>query len=183
MRRIVNSTYVTLDGVIESPQDWPSTGGFSEDGNAVQAELLKACDAVLMGRRTYHVFAPVWISLAGDPVADRMNAMPKYVVSSTLKDPEWQNTIVVDSDPVAAVTELKAQPGADIVQYGFGPLAHALMEVGLLDELHLWVHPFFIGARSSDDLLNRAGSSGRFALNETLTLKNGIVILRYRSAA
>ena len=71
--------------------------------------------------------------------------MPKYVVSTTLCEPDWQPTIVIDHDPVETIRDLKEQPGADIVQYGFGRLAHELMGAGLLDELRLWVHPFFIG--------------------------------------
>jgi dihydrofolate reductase len=182
MRAIVNSTYVTLDGVIEDPQDWPSLGGFGDEGNKIQAELLERCDAVLMGRHTYDGFAPVWMDRSGDPVSDRMNAIPKYVVSTTLEDPKWQNTIVIDHDPIEAIRDLKQQPGSNIVQYGFGRLSHALMAAGLLDELRLWVHPFFLGAGTTS-LLYRAGSSGNFELADSTTLKSGIVILSYRVAA
>src|SRR5438552_2749578 len=79
-------------------------------------------------------------------------------------DPQWQNTIVIDHDPIEVIRDLRQQPGADIVQYGFGRLSHALMAVGLLDELRLWVHPFFVGIGSASDLLYRAGSSGSFEL-------------------
>ena len=182
MRRIINSTYVTLDGVIESPQDWPSLGSFSDQGNQIQTELLESCDAVLMGRHTYDIFVPVWSARSGDPASDRMNAISKYVVSTTLSDPEWHNTTVIDHDPVDAIRELKQQPGAGIVQYGFGPIAHALMAAGLLDELRLWVHPFFIGTGTSSDLLYRAGSSGSFELTDAARLDSGIVILTYRTS-
>ena len=181
MRMIVNSTYVTLDGVIQNPQDWPSLGGFSDAGNRVQTELLKRCDAVLMGRHTYDGFAPVWSALSGDPLSDRMNAIPKYVVSTTLTDPRWHNTTVIDHDPIDTIRDLKQQPGADIVQYGFGPLSRALLAAGLLDELHLWMHPFLVGSGTAGDLLFRAGSSGTFDLVDSTTLDNGIVILTYRS--
>src|SRR5919109_4170493 len=101
MRKIVNSTYITLDGVVENPHLWPSLGGGdASEGDQIQTELLLACDAVLMGRRTYEGFAPVWPTRSGDPVSDRMNSMPKYVVSSTLSNPEWTNTTVIDGDPV-----------------------------------------------------------------------------------
>lgn len=180
MRMIINSTYITLDGVIQSPQNWPSLGSSSDAGNQVQAELLERCDAVLMGRRTYDGFAPVWTARSGDPVSDRMNALPKYVVSTTLTDPQWHNTTVIDHDPIDAIRDLKRQPGADIVQYGFGPLSHALLAAGLLDELRLWVHPLFVGTGTPDDLLYRAGSSGRFDLTGSTQLTNGIVILTYR---
>ena len=181
-RRIINSTYVTLDGVIQDPQDWPSLGSFSDAGAQVQTELLAQCDAVLMGRRTYDGFAPVWSARSGDPFSDRMNALPKYVVSTTLTDPDWHNTTVIAGDPVDAVRTLKRQPGADIVQYGFGPVSHAIMAAGLLDELRLWVHPFFVGTGTADGLLHRTGSSGRFDLVDAMRLDSGIVILTYRSS-
>lgn len=182
-RRIVNSTYVTLDGVIQSPQNWPALGSFSDAGNDVQTSLLEQCGAVLMGRHTYDVFAPVWSARAGDPAADRMNELPKYVVSTTLTDPRWANTTVITDDPIGAVRDLKQRPGGDIVQYGFGSLAHALMAAGMLDELRLWVHPFFVGTGADGDLLHRAGSSGRFELAETTDLGNGVVILTYRASS
>jgi hypothetical protein len=85
MRKIINSTYITLDGVIENPQDWPY-GGADDGAGAIQTELLLACDALLMGRRTYEGFAPVWPTRSGDPYSDRINSRAKYVVSSTLRD-------------------------------------------------------------------------------------------------
>ena len=182
MRQIINSTYVTLDGVIENPQDWPTLGSFSGQGGQLQAELLEQCDALLMGRYTYDGFAPVWSAQSGDPFSDRMNTLPKYVVSTTLTDPQWHNTTVIDHDPIESIRALKDQPGADIVQYGFGRLSHALMTAGLLDELRLWVHPFFLGTGTSSDLLYRPGSSGNFELAGATSLDSGIVILNYRSS-
>jgi dihydrofolate reductase len=181
MRRIINSTYVTLDGVIQDPQDWPSMGGFSDSGSNVQIGLLNSCDAVLFGRLTYEAFAPVWSAMSGDPLSDRMNALPKYVVSTTLSNPTWQPAVVIDHDPIEAIQELKDQPGANIVQYGFGRLSHELMAAGLLDEVRLWVHPFFVGSGTASDLLYRPGSSGSFDLTDSLTLDSGIVILTYRA--
>lgn len=177
MRKIINSTYITLDGVIQNPQDWPSMGGFSDTGNQVQLELLNQCDAVLMGRHTYGMFAPVWSTMPSNPLSDRMNALPKYVVSSTLTEAAWNNTTIISSDPIDTVRALKESPGADIVQYGFGPLSRALLAEGLLDELRLWVHPFLLGTGTSEDLLYRPGSSGAFTLTGSTTLQSGIVIL------
>lgn len=182
MRTIINSTYVTLDGVIQNPQNWPSVGGFTDEGSAVQIKLMERCDAVLMGRHTYDSFAPAWSGRSGDPLSDGMNGLPKYVVSSTLTNPQWNNTTVIDHDPIESIRALKEQPGADIVQYGFGRLSHALMTAGLLDELRLWVHPFFVGTGTPGDLLYRAGSSSIFELADSTALTNGIVILSYRSA-
>jgi dihydrofolate reductase len=81
---------------------------------------------------------------SGDPTSDRINSMTKSVVSSTLRDPKWNNTTIISGDPVAAIRRLKEQPGQDIVQYGFGPLSYALLRQGLLDEPRLWVHPLFV---------------------------------------
>jgi dihydrofolate reductase len=179
MRSVINSTYVTLDGVIQDPQDWPSLGSLADDGGRVQSALLEQCDAVLMGRRTYDGFAPVWSALSGDPFSDRMNALPKYVVSTTLTDPTWNNTTVIGNDPAGAVRELKEQPGGDIVQYGFGPVSHTLLAAGLIDELRLWVHPFLTG---TEGLMHHPGSSGRFEFVDSTTLGSGVVILNYRAA-
>jgi len=180
MRRIINSTYVSADGVIESPHTWPSSGPRGDDGDRIQDELLLSCDALLMGRRTYEGFAPVWPTRSGDPASDHINAMAKFVVSGTLKDPEWNNTTVIDDDPVVAVEALKAQPGKDIVQYGVGRLTHTLLDHGLLDELRLWVHPLLVRSGGPGDLLYRDGTLTQLALDDVTRLDNGIVILSYQ---
>jgi dihydrofolate reductase len=182
MRKLVNSTYISLDGIIENPQDWPSLTNTDDRGGQIQTDLLFDCDALLLGRRTYDGFAPAWSSRSGDPFSDRINAMSKYVVSATLQDPVWANTTVISRDVVAEVAGLKELPGQNIVQYGFGEVSYSLMEAGLLDELRLWVHPFFVGAAKSDDLLFRHSQLTSFELVDTTTLSNGIVILSYRIA-
>jgi dihydrofolate reductase len=181
MRRIINSTYISLDGVIQNPQDWPGNG-IEPDGTGgkVQMDLLSGCDALLMGGRTYPGFAPAWMARSGDPYSDRINAMAKYVVSSTLTDPEWNNTTVISRDPIDAIRRLKEQPGLDIVQYGFGQLSYALLEHGLLDELRLWVHPLFVGRATADDLIFRPAATAQLELAGTLALNTGTVILTYR---
>jgi dihydrofolate reductase len=180
VRKIINATYITMDGVIEEPHKWPSLGRPSDErAYQLVTDLLLACDGVLMGRRTYDVFAPVWPTRSGDPYSDRINTMPKYVVSTTLKDPEWANTTVIDGDVGRALTELKESPGQDIVQYGFGAVSRLLMEHGLLDELHLWVHPLILGAEHGD--LPFAGAqASALELVDVTTLSDGKVILRYR---
>jgi len=181
MRRIVNSTYITLDGVIQDPQDWPDNG-IEPDGTGlkVQTDLLFGCDAVLMGGRTYQGMAPAWMARSGDPYSDRINSMAKYVVSSTLTDPQWANTTVIGGDPIAAIRRLKDQPGQDLVQYGFGQLSYTLLEHGLLDELRLWVHPLFAGRASTEDLMFRPAAAAQLELADTLVLNTGTVILTYR---
>jgi dihydrofolate reductase len=183
MRKIINSTYISLDGVIEEPHTWPPTGPEDEAAGTIQTDLLLACDAVLMGRRTYEGFAPVWPTRSGDPASDRINSMRKYVVSSTLRDPEWNNTTVINGDPIKEIRRLKAEPGNDMVQYGFGRLSHALMEHGLLDELRLWIHPLFVGTGGPDALIYRDGPLAKFELRDTTPLKSGIVILSYAATS
>jgi dihydrofolate reductase len=183
MRKIINSTYITLDGVIDRPHEWPSVGERGSEGDEIVNELLLGCDALLMGRRTYEGFAPVWPTRSGDPASDHINSMAKYVVSSTLTDPEWNNTSVISGDPVAEIERLKQAPGKDIVQYGFGQLSHAMLEHGLLDELRLWVYPLFVGgAAQPDELIYRACPTAHFDLVDTTTLPNGVVILSYETS-
>ncbi|MBS1886432.1 MAG: dihydrofolate reductase family protein [Actinobacteria bacterium] len=181
MRRIVNSTYISLDGVIENPQNWPS-GRHEDDGRGqeIQAELTASSEVLLMGRRTYEVFAPVWSAKSGDPVSDRFNSMEKWVASTTLTAPEWHNTTVLGGDAVDEIRRRKEEPGGDIVQFGFGELSYALMEGDLIDELRLWVHPFFVGEAAPLDLLFRPGRQTVFDLAETTPLASGIVVLTYR---
>jgi dihydrofolate reductase len=167
--------------MVDRPHEWPSVGARGSKGDEIQAELLFRCDALIMGRRTYEGFAPVWPTRS-DPYSDHINAMPKYVVSSTLTDPEWTNTSVISGDPVAEIERLKAEPGKDIVQYGFGQLSFTLLEHGLLDELRLWVHPLIVGSAEPGELLYRNTPSALFDLVDTTVLENGIVILSYRSA-
>jgi len=105
--------------------------------------------------------------------------MPKYVVSSTLNDPEWHNTQVIDGDVVAAITRLKESPGKDILQYGFGAVSRLLLQHGLLDELRLWMHPLILGHGSPSDLLFGSAPSVAFRLVGSTTLSHGIIILNY----
>jgi dihydrofolate reductase len=179
MSRIVNSTYITLDGAVENPQNWPS-GRHKDDGRAqeIQTQLLLDSELLLMGRRTYEGFAPVWSTQSGDPYSDKINAMEKLVASTTLSDPEWSNTTVVAEDLVGEVARRK-ESGGDIVQYGFGAVTRLLLEAGMLDELRLWVHPLMVGAGGPADLLFRDGTSAQFELEDVTRLASGIVILTY----
>lgn len=181
MSRLINSTYITIDGAVENPQNWPS-GRHEDDGRAqeIQTELLLSTETVLMGRRTYEGFAPVWSARSGDPASDRINEMEKLVASTTLTEPDWNNTTVIAEDLVGEVARRK-QGGGDIVQYGFGPVSRELLEAGLLDELRLWIHPLMIGRGDLGDLLFRDGTAAQFELSEVTPLASGIVILAYNS--
>lgn len=182
MRKIINSTYVTLDGVISNPHLW-SLKAWSEESGQYAKDLLWASDALVMGRATYDGFAEAWTSRAGDAFADRMNGMAKYVASTTLEKADWNNTTVFKDDAAGEIARLKEQPGQNILQYGFGSLSRTLVEHGLLDELQLWIHPIFVGASSPDELLGKEGFEAHFELAETKTLDTGVIILTYRPAA
>jgi dihydrofolate reductase len=182
MGKIINSTYITLDGVVEGPHRWPSLGRPGDERwGQIATDLLSSCDAVLMGRRTYDVFAPVWPTRSGDPYSDRINTMPKYVVSTTLEDPQWANTRVIDGGVAERVGDLKTSSSGNIVQYGFGPVTRLLLEHGLLDELQLWVHPLIVGRAAPEDRLFADGPAVGFELADTTPLSDGTVILSYRT--
>jgi dihydrofolate reductase len=181
MRQLINSTYITLDGVVEGPHLWPSLkAGTSGEGDRIQTDLLETCDIVLMGRRTYDVFAPAWTSRSGDPYSDRINTMRKVVVSTTLTDPQWANTEVVAGDVVARVRKLKDEDGGNIVQYGFGDVSRLLLEHGLFDQMQLWIHPQLVGPSDAADLLCRPGMAATFELVGSQVLSNGIILATYR---
>ncbi len=182
MRTIVNSTYISLDGVVVNPHMWPSANSrHDQRSETIQADLIEASDVLIMGRATYDVFAPAWTTRSGDRVSDRINTMPKIVVSSTMTDPTWANTrVVAPGDIVEEVARLKAEGGGHILQYGVGVVTRTLMEQGLLDELRLWTHPVLVGAGAHDDLLFRPSTAMLFDLVDTTVLGNGIIVATYR---
>jgi dihydrofolate reductase len=180
MRQLINSTYITLDGVVEAPHLWPPLRGTSGgEGDRIQTELLQACDIVLMGRRTYDVFAPAWTSRSGDPYSDRINTMRKVVVSTTLTAPTWANTEVVAGDVAARARALKEEDGGHIVQYGFGDVSRLLLAEGLFDSFQLWIHPQLVGPADASDLLYRPGTTATFDLVDSTVLGNGIILATY----
>lgn len=181
MRKVITSTYVSLDGVMENPQHW-SLDYFNEEAGTYASQQLFASDALLMGRRTYEVFAQAWPGRSGDDFSDRMNSMTKYVASTTLGSVDWNNTTIISGDLVEEVTALKQQPGDDILMYGFGPVAQTLLRHDLLDELRFWVHPLFVGSGTPQDLLFREIPQAKLTLVDSTTLSNGVVILAYRPA-
>ncbi|HMG43061.1 MAG TPA: dihydrofolate reductase family protein [Acidimicrobiales bacterium] len=178
MSKIVNSTFVSLDGVINHMERWHFDYVDAET-DALALEQVRASDALLMGRHTYEVYAGAWPGLDGE-VADRINAMTKYVASTTLQSADWDNTTILDGDLIAAVTKLKEDPGQDILMHGYGPVAKALVRHGLLDELVLWVHPVLAGIGTADDVLLTQDLTAKLELLDTRPLASGIVVLSYR---
>ena len=179
MRKIINSTFITLDGAVENPHMWPSLSGASDESYAIEMQLLEACDVVLMGRRTYDVFAPVWSARSGDAYSDRINAMQKVVVSRTLANPTWQNTSVISSDVAGAIGRLKQQSGMSIVQYGIGQVTNLMLENGLVDEFRLWIHPLILGRNGPDVPHFRQSPPTQLRLTGSRPLANGVVLMTY----
>jgi dihydrofolate reductase len=180
MRRIVNSTFMTLDGDITNMADW-HRDYFGDEARKAADDQLFGSDAVIMGRATYDGFHPVWSARAGSSdYADRWNALPKYVVSSTLTDPAWTNTTVISENVVDEIRKLKDQPGQDIVQYGFGEVTRLMLDNDLLDEIRIWLHPVLSGKAAPSELLHRDGLQHKLELIGTELQATGMFILSYR---
>lgn len=189
MRKLIVSEFVTLDGVMQAPggKDEDTDGGFEHGGwtlpywhddiGAAFFELMKDCDAFLLGRRTYVTHAEAFEPLpAGDPFGDVMNAKKKYVVSATLRNPVWRDTTVIRDDVIESVRALKEQPGGDILTDGSSQLVHALIEHGLVDELHLLVYPITLG---SGKRVLPNGVHAAFDVVSVTPYPTGVVGLRY----
>lgn len=175
MRKIIVSTYVSLDGVIDNPT-W-TMPYWADDIAEFQSEDLFASDALLLGRETYEGFAEAWSSRAGaDAFADRMNALPKYVPTRTLDEAIW-NATLLKGDVVAQITDLKQQPGMNILKFGGGELLDTLIQHNLLDELHLLIYPVLVG---SGTRLVPDGTEGKLKLVNTKQFSTGVVAHIYQ---
>jgi dihydrofolate reductase len=177
MRKVVVSMFMTLDGVTEAPHEWSFPFWTDEIGKFKHAELF-ASDALLLGRVTYQGFAAAWPSRTDEQgYADRINSLPKYVVSTTLEKPEWNNSTLIKANVAEAIAKLKQRPGQDIVIHGSNTLVRALMPHHLIDEYRLLVYPIVLG---SGKRLFRDGSKATLKLVETKTFGSGVVLLRYQ---
>lgn len=170
-RKLVESTFVTLDGVISDPQVW-GPPYWDEEHAAYASDLLVAADALLLGRETYEGFAAAWPQRSGDAYTDRINSLPKHVASRTLREATW-NATILEGDVAEAVAELKRRPGADLLKFGTGELDRTLLEHGLVDELHLWVFPIIAGA--GQRILEGIDTT-HLELMGTRTFRSGIVV-------
>jgi dihydrofolate reductase len=174
MRKLIESTLVSLDGVIEAPERWAI---FDEEATQRSMQELDNYDAFLMGRVTYERFRDNWSSSGGNPYLDRIGAMPKYVASRSLTEVTW-NATLLGPDVVAAIEELKAQPGKDFIKYGNSRLDATLLRAGLVDELRVWIMPVVVGSgqRIFEDVET---SSLKLTLADVNKLRNGSVVLSY----
>jgi dihydrofolate reductase len=187
MGKIVISENVSLDGVIEDPTgaEGLSVGGWfwetdrGEDGEQFTLDTTLGTDALLLGRRSYEFFAATWPSRGG-VLADKMNRLPKYVVSSTLEEPDWNNSTVLRGDVVTEVSRLKQELTGQIVLLGSPQLARTLIEHDLVDELRLMVYPVVLGAGAR--LFEETSDKKPMRLVDTRTVGAGIAILTYELA-
>jgi dihydrofolate reductase len=187
MGRIVVTEFVSLDGVIEAPgggEDfrhggWTFEINRGEEGDRFKLDETLSSEALLLGRRTYEGFAAAWPSREGD-FADKLNTMPKYVVSSTLEDPEWNNSTVLKGDIAEEVTKLRRDQDGDIVVHGSAQLVQTLLEHDLVDELRLMVFPVVLG--SGKRLFGETSDKKTLRLADSKTVGDGVSILIYEPA-
>jgi dihydrofolate reductase len=178
MRKINAWIYVTLDGVMEAPENWVIPD--DEMFGAMETDYA-AADALLLGRSTYEVFAASWPQRSSDEAnVDWMNNTPKFVVSTTLTSVEWQNSTLIGGDVREAISKLKQEDGKNIMVNGSATLVRSLLRDDLLDELRLFVHPVVMG--SGGRLFEDGGDQVKLELADTRTYENGVVSLTYQAA-
>jgi dihydrofolate reductase len=178
MRKINAWLFVTLDGVTEAPENWVIAD--DEMFGAMEADYAEA-DALLLGRRTYETFAASWPQRGSEVAnADWMNNTRKYVASTTLESPEWQNSTVIEGDVAEALSRLKQENGKNIMVNGSATLVRSLLRDNLLDELRLFVHPVVLG--SGERLFEDGGDPVELKLSDTHTYDNGVISLTYKPA-
>lgn len=181
MGRITVHEFITLDGVIEQPS-WTFEYPFDPKMGEAIGGLMGTCKAILLGRRTYEEFAPAWSARTAeeDPGAPFMNESPKYVVSATLQDAEWNNSTLLGTYDSDAIRSLKDQIDGNIYVSGSGMLVRAMLADGLVDELHLFVFPLALG--SGKRLFGEGGSPVKLALTAADSHSSGVVHLAYGPA-
>lgn len=189
MRRVIASEFVTLDGVIEAPgheehrdgrNAWALQYG-SEDQQRFKVDELFAADALLLGRVTYQIFAAFWPTAPKDGgFADRMNGLPKYVASTSLKQAAWHNSTLIKGDAAGEIAKLKREPGGDIFIYGSADLVNSLISHDLIDEYRIMVFPVVLG--SGKRLFRDGSDTTHLRLVDTRTFSSGVVVLTYQPA-
>ncbi len=180
MRRVIVSEFVSLDGVMESPEEWAFSYSNDEMEEA-NASGMAASDALLLGRVTYEEFAAFWPDQPGGvPMVDYINSVHKFVVSTTLEEVEWNNSTLIKGNIAEEIADLKRQPGKDITIVGSGALVRSLLRDGLLEELRLMVHPVILG--SGKRLFEDGGVQRALKLVDSKTFGTGVLYLTYRPA-
>ena len=188
MGKIVVTEFISLDGVIEAPgggEDYKHAGWTFEidrgdDGDKFKLDETMDTEALLLGRKTYEGFAAAWPTREGE-FADKFNSMPKYVVSSTLENPEWNNSTVLTGDVVDAVSKLKQEQAGNILVHGSAQLVQTLVEHDLVDELRVMVFPVILG--TGKRLFGETSDKKSLRLVDSNVVGEGVAILVYRSKA
>jgi class 3 adenylate cyclase/dihydrofolate reductase len=189
MRKLIASEFVTLDGVMEAPGHEQHPDGKNawalrhtgEDQQRYKVEEVFEAGAILLGRVTYEIFAAFWPTAPNDDgFADRMNSIPKYVVSGSLRTAGWQNSIIIGGNPAEKIAELKQQPGGDILLVGSADLLNSLIKHDVIDEYRLMVFPVVLG--SGKRLFRDATDITHLQLADSRTFESGVTVLTYRPA-
>ncbi len=186
MRKIIATEFITLDGVMEDPggAEESKHGGWSGQYWNAEAQQYKfdelfKTDALLLGRVTYESFAAAWPSMTDeDGFADRMNSLPKYIVSETLDHAAWNNSILINEEVTKQISNLKLEDGQDIVIHGSDELINSLLPHGLIDEVRLMVFPIVLG--EGKRLFKATSELSHFTLLETKSFETGVVVLHYQ---
>jgi dihydrofolate reductase len=190
MRKVIVSEFVSVDGIMEDPggAEGYSRGGWTfkfdmgDEGNMFKFEELMAAEALLLGRVTYEGFAKAWPSMEDEAgFADKMNSMPKYVVSSTLENPTWNNTTVIRGDLAEEISKLKEQPGGDILVAGSAQLVQGLAAHDLVDSYRLMIFPIILG--TGKRLFGDADVTTTLNLAEAKSVGTGVLTAVYERAA
>jgi dihydrofolate reductase len=188
MSKLIVSEFVSLNGVMEAPggerghphTGWTFESHYGDDHYAYKQTEIDEAESLLLGRKTYEGFSGAWPEREGE-FADKINTMPKYVVSSTLTDPEWANTTVLSGDPIDEVAKLKEAGDGPILVNGSAQLVHALVENDLVDEYRAMVHPVLVadGLRMFPD----PGDMKKLKLTDAIAYDSGVALLIYTSAS
>ena len=180
MRKVVSGLFISLDGVVEAPDQW-QFDVFDQDMGAAMQAHIDAEDTILLGRRTYEEWAPYWPTSKDEPYASHINNTPKYVFSNTLKNVDWQNSTLVKEPLADAVNRLKQQPGGNIGVSGSPTLVRSLLKENLLDELILMVHPVIAGRGKR--MFPDSGEQKRMRLVDSMITGSGVAFLTYHPIA
>jgi dihydrofolate reductase len=178
MRKVVSGLFISLDGVVQAPNEW-QFDNFDEDMATLMGAFLETEDTVLLGRVTYQEWAPYWPTSTDEPYASHINNTPKYVASTTLKQVEWQNSTLITGSVADEVARLKQLPGKDIGVAGSPTLVRWLLRNDLLDELILMVHPVIAGRGKR--LFEDGSDLKRLRLTDSLITRTGVAVLTYRT--
>jgi dihydrofolate reductase len=183
MRKLIVSEFISLDGVIEAPQNWHFPFVTDDMQTHVMQSMMDS-EGAMFGRVTYEEFASFWPNASADemgPMADKLNNQPKYVVSNSLKNADWNNSTIISGDVAQAIRDLKQKPGGTIAITGSAKLVQSLLDQGLIDELQLYVHPIIVGRGKrlyGDTMTQPAG----LKLIENRKFEGGVMLLRYAPA-